>query len=346
MSTQMNRQVRLAARPDGLPKSTDWTIVDKPIARPGAGEVLVKVRYISVDPAMRGWMDDRASYVPPVGLGTVMRALTVSEVIESNNNAYQVGDWVAGNDGVQDYAVSDGSQYMKIDTALAPPQAYLGTLGIAGLTAYCGLLEVGRLQPGETVLVSGAAGSVGAHVGQIAKAKGGRAVGIAGGAEKCAYLVDELGFDAAIDYKNESLRKSLKQACPGGVDVFFDNVGGDTLNNGLAFINVGARVVICGAISQYNNTAPPQGPSNYLTLLIRRARMEGFIYFDFRDKWPAMLKELAAWRAEGKITAREDIAEGTVDIFPDTFLRLFRGDNFGKLMIKLPQPRHPRREAM
>lgn len=333
----MNRQVRLAARPEGLPKSTDWSIVEEPIVAPGPGEVLVKVRYISVDPAMRGWMNDRASYVPPVGLGTVMRALTVSQVIESNNDAYRVGDWVAGMDGVQTYAVSDGAQYMKADTTLAPPQVYLGTLGIAGLTAYCGLLEVGQFQAGNTVLVSGAAGSVGAHVGQIAKAKGGRTVGIAGGAKKCAYLINGLGFDAVIDYKNENLGESLKRACPDGVDVFFDNVGGSTLNDGLTTINVGARVVICGAISQYNNVEPPEGPGNYLLLLIRRARMEGFIYFDFRDKWPAMLKDLVAWRDAGKITGREDIAEGAVDIFPDTLLRLFQGDNFGKLIIKLPK---------
>ncbi len=337
MSNRINRQVRLAARPEGLPKLNGWTIVDEPVVAPGPGEVLVKVRYISVDPAMRGWMNDRASYIPPVGLGAVMRALTVSEVVESNNASYQVGDWVAGMDGVQDYMVSDGAQYMVADTALAPPQTYLGTLGIAGLTAYCGLLEVGQLQAGNTVLVSGAAGSVGAHVGQLTKVKGGRVVGVAGGVEKCAYLIDELGFDAAIDYKNENIYKSLKQACPDGIDVFFDNVGGDVLNDGLAFINVGARVVICGAISQYNKTTPIQGPSNYTMLLIRRASMEGFIYFDFRRKWPEMLKDLAAWRSEGKITGREDIAEGPVDIFPDTLCRLFRGDNFGKLMIKLPK---------
>jgi NADPH-dependent curcumin reductase CurA len=331
-----NRQVRLAARPDGIPRSTDWSIVEEPVAPPAPGELLVKVRYISVDPAMRGWMSDRPSYIPPVDLGAVMRALTVSEVIESSHPSYRVGDWVAGMDGVQTYAVSDGSQYTKIDTALAPPQTYLGTLGIAGLTAYCGLLEVGQMRAGDTVLVSGAAGSVGAHVGQIAKIKGGRTIGIAGGREKCAYLIDELGFDAAIDYKNENVSAGLGRACPEGVDVFFDNVGGEILNDGLAFINIGARIVICGAISQYNNTGPVQGPSNYRMLLIRRARMEGFILFDFREEFPAMMKDLAAWRAEGKVLCREDVAEGTVDIFPDTLLRLFRGENFGKLMIKLP----------
>ena len=337
MSKRLNRQVQLAARPEGLPKPADWAITEEPMSEPGPEEVLVKVRYISVDPAMRGWMNDRPSYVPVLGLGAVMRALTVGEVVASNSGAHRVGDWVAGLDGVQDYAISDGSQYMKIDTGLAPPQTYLNTLGIAGLTAYCGLLEVGQFQAGNTALVSGAAGSVGAHVGQIARLKGGRAVGIAGGPEKCAYLIDELGFDAAIDYKKENLYKSLGRACPDGIDLFFDNVGGDTLNTGLAFINVGARVVICGAISQYNETRSFQGPSNYIRLLMRSSRMEGFIYFDFRDKWPGMLKDLATWRAEGKIVCREDITEGPVDIFPDTLLRLFSGENFGKLMIKLPE---------
>ena len=336
MSNRMNRQVRLAARPEGLPKLTDWSIADEPVVVPGSGEVLVKVHYISVDPAMRGWMNDRPSYIPPVGLGSVMRALTVSKVVESNNDDYRIGDWVVGTDGVQNYAVSDGSGYMKADTALAPPQTYLGTLGIAGLSAHIGLIEVGQVQAGDTVLVSGAAGSVGSHVGQIAKIKGGLAVGIAGGPEKCGYLINELGFDAAIDYKNEDLSEGIKQTCPDGVDLFFDNIGGGTLNAGLTAINIGARVVICGAISQSNTTTGVEGPSNYLALLTRRSRLEGFIFFDFRDKWPAMLKNLTAWRAEGKLVCREDIAEGPVDIFPDVLLRLFRGDNFGKLMIKLP----------
>jgi NADPH-dependent curcumin reductase CurA len=333
---QVNRQLLLAARPEGIPKASDWEIVDTPVPSPGPGEVLTRIRYISVDPAMRGWMNDRASYVPILDLGSVMRALTVGEIVESKCDAFQVGDWVAGVDGVQQYATSDGSQYIKADPSVAPPQTYLGTLGIAGLTAYCGLLEVGQLHSGDTVLVSGAAGSVGAHVGQIAKAKGNRVVGIAGGSKKCSYLVDDLGFDAAIDYQTEDLYESIKRSCPGGVDVFFDNVGGETLDAGLSLINLGARVVICGAISQYNSTTAVEGPRNYLSLLIRRARMEGFIYFDYRAKWPAMLVELAAWRNAGKIVGREDIVEGPVDVFPSTLLKLFSGDNFGKLMIKLP----------
>ena len=323
------------SRPVGLPKASDWAIIDGAIPNIKPGEVLTKVRYISIDPAMRGWLNDSPSYIPPIGLGSVMRALTVGEIIESKNDAFQIGDWVSGLDGVQNYAVSNGSEYIKADLSIAPPQTYLGTLGIAGLTAYCGLIEVGKIQPNSTVLISGAAGSVGAHVGQIAKIKGNRVVGIAGGNKKCDYLIDELGFDVAIDYKKGTLLEEIKQHCPDGVDVFFDNVGGSTLDAGLSVINVGARIIICGAISQYNVTKPIEGPSNYLLLLRRRARMEGFIYFDFRAKWPRMLEELAAWRSAGKIIGREDIIEGEVDIFPSTLLKIFSGNNFGKLMIKL-----------
>jgi NADPH-dependent curcumin reductase CurA len=208
-------------------------------------------------------------------------------------------------------------------------------LGIAGLTAYCGLIEVGAPNAGETVVVSGAAGSVGAHVGQIAKIKGCRAVGIAGGPRKCAFLTDELGFDAAIDYKSEALDAGLARTCPDGIDVFFDNVGGPTLDAALARVNFHARVVICGAISQYNNTTAIKGPSNYLNLLIRSGRLEGFIYFNWREQWPAMIAELARWRAEGRLKCPDDIVEGGVAVFPDTLLRLFTGDNFGKLMIKV-----------
>jgi NADPH-dependent curcumin reductase CurA len=333
--TAVNHQIKLAARPVGLPKESDWERAEAPVPEPGPGELVTKIQYMSVDPAMRGWMNDRPSYVPPVQIGEVMRALTVGEVVASNHDGFAVGDTVAGVQGVQEYAVSDGSGLMKADTALAPAPAWLNTLGIAGLTAYCGLIEVGQPKEGETVVVSGAAGSVGAHVGQIAKIKGCRAVGIAGGPEKCAYLTNELGFDAAIDYKAETLNDGLKRACPDGIDVFFDNVGGETLDAALTRINVFGRAVLCGAISQYNATGPMYGLRNVILLVPRRARMQGFIYFDYRDKWPAMLKDLAAWRAEGKIKARDDIVEGGVQAFPETLLRLFSGDNFGKLMIKV-----------
>ena len=336
MNTKGNRQIRLAARPVGLPKDSDWKLVEESVAEPGPGGVLVKIHYISVDPAMRGWMNDRPSYIPPVQLDAVMRALTVGEVLASNDDRFAAGDFVAGTGGVQNYALTDGSQLTKVDTSLAPLNAYLNTLGIAGLTAYCGLIEIGKVREGDTVLVSGAAGSVGVHVGQIAKIKGCRVVGVAGGPEKCDYLTNELGFDAVIDYKAEPVADGLGRTCPDGIDIFFDNVGGEILDAALARINTGARVVICGAISQYNNTSPIQGPSNYLSLLIRSSRMQGFIYFDFREQWPSMMQELAAWLAEGKIKSRDDIVEGNVDIYPQVLLRLFRGDNFGKLMIKLP----------
>ena len=336
MTENVNRQIRLAARPVGLPKDSDWDLVEKSVPGLGPNEVLVRNRFLSVDPAMRGWMNDRKTYVPPLPLGAVMRALTVGEVIESENSDFAPGDAVAGLGGVQTFALGDGRDLQKIDLSLAPLPVWLDTLGIAGLTAYCGLLEVGEPKEGDTVLVSGAAGSVGAHVGQIAKIKGCRAVGIAGGAKKCSYLMEQLGFDAAIDYKDEKLSDGLKRACPDGIDIYFDNVGGDTLNTALARINVGARVVICGAISQYNATDIPSGPSAYINLLGRRSRMQGFIYFDYRSKWPTMQKDLAEWRTTGKISTEHDIAQGDVDIFPNTLLRLFRGDNFGKLMIELP----------
>ncbi len=335
MTNITNRQIRLAGRPVGLPTASDWELTEEPVPDLREGQVLVKVHYISVDPAMRGWMMDRESYVPPLKLGDVMRALTVGEVIASQNPNLGPGDFVAGVDGVQEYAISDGSLLLQVDTSLAPLPAYLNTLGIAGLTAYCGLLEVGAPRAGETVVVSGAAGSVGAHVGQLAKLKGCRAVGIAGGPRKCAFLTDELGFDAAIDYKSEDLDAGLARSCPDGIDLFFDNVGGESLDAALALINFHARVVICGAISQYNATTAIEGPRNYLNLLIRSARLEGFIYFNWRDRWPAMIAELANWRAEGKLKCPDDIVEGGVAVFPETLPRLFSGDNFGKLMIKV-----------
>lgn len=335
MSNIINHQIRLAGRPVGLPKSSDWEYTEAAVPDLEAGQVLVKIHYISVDPAMRGWMNDRETYVPSLRLGDVMRALTVGEVVASQNPVFATGEFVVGIDGVQEYAISDGSALMKADVSLAPLPAYLNSLGIAGLTAYCGLIEVGTPKMGEAVVVSGAAGSVGAHVGQIAKIKGCRAVGIAGGARKCAFLIDELGFDAAIDYQNEDLNTGLARSCPDGIDVFFDNVGGECLDAALAHINFHARVVICGAISQYNNTAPIEGPTNYLNLLIRSARLEGFIYFNWRNQWPEMVAELAAWLNAGKLNCPDDVVEGGVAAFPDTLLRLFSGDNFGKLMIKV-----------
>src|SRR5258707_13970619 len=261
----LNHQFRLAARPVGVPKASDWNYTEEPLAEPGDGELAVKVLYLSLDPAMRGWMNEGKSYVPPVGIGEVMRAGAVGRVIASQNPGFAVDDHVVGMFGMQEYALSDGKGVNKVDPRLAPLPVFLGTLGMPGLTAYFGLLEVAALKAGDTVVVSGAAGAVGMPVGQIAKAKhkGCRVVGIAGGAEKCQYVVKELGFDACIDYKNEDVKTALKQHCPKGVDVYFDNVGGDILDAVLTQINRGARIAICGAISQYNSTTGMKGPSNY-----------------------------------------------------------------------------------
>jgi NADPH-dependent curcumin reductase CurA len=330
-----NRQIRLAARPQGELKATDWEHADTPAAAPGEGEFAGVTRMISLDPAMRGWLDDRPSYVPPVGLGEVMRAGSVVEVTESNHPKYAVGDHVVGMFGVQEHVVSDGKGVLAVDPALAPLSTYLSALGMPGMTAYFGLLDVGAARGGDTVLVSGAAGAVGSMVGQIAKVKGCRVVGIAGGPEKCALLVDELGFDAALDYRAAGFKQALREATPDGVDVYFDNVGGDILDLALTRLALRARVVICGAISQYNNEAGAQGPSNYLSLLVRRARMEGFVVFDFAKRYGEAAQEIAGWIAEGRITSQEHVVQGSVDDFHETLQMLFRGENVGKLVLEL-----------
>lgn len=333
MSAQ-NRQFRLARRPVGLPVREDWNLTTEPVPAPAEGQFVVKVDYISLDPAMRGWMNEGKSYIPPVGLGEVMRAGAAGTVLESRHPGFQAGDAVSGGFGVQEYAVSDGKGVVKVDTRLAPLPVYLGTLGMPGMTAYFGLLEIGKPQPGQTVVVSGAAGAVGTVVGQIAKIKGCRVVGIAGGRDKCDWLVKELGFDAAIDYKSEDVRKALKAAAPAGIDVYFDNVGGDILDAALANLARGARIVICGAISQYNNTTPVKGPSNYLALLVNRASMTGMVVFDYADRYALAAREMAGWMMEGKLKARSDVVEG-FETFPDTLLKLFRGENTGKLVLKV-----------
>lgn len=330
----MNRQFRLAARPVGLPKRSDWNLTQEPVRDPGPGEVLVKVLYLSLDPAMRGWMNEGRSYIEPVNIGDVMRAYGAGRVVASQNPAFSVGDHVTGAFGVQEYAFSDGKGLNKVDPKLLPLPVYLSALGVTGLTAYFGLLEVGQAKAGDTVVISGAAGATGMVAGQIAKIKGCRAVGIAGGPQKCAYLTKELSFDAAIDYKSEDVSKALHRHCPNGVNVYFDNVGGDILDAVLAQLARGARVVLCGAISQYNATTGIKGPSNYLSLLINSARMEGFIVFNYASRYGEAAREMAGWMAAGKLKSREDIVQG-FETFPDTFLRLFRGENFGKLMLKL-----------
>ena len=330
-----NRQVRLAARPAGLPKPGDWSFTEETVREPVDGEILVKVRYLSLDPAMRGWMNEGKSYIRPVGIGEVMRAGAAGEVIASRHPGFRERDLVIGSFGVQEYAISDGKGVTKADTRVAPLPAFLGALGMPGMTAYFGLLDVGKPNPGETVVVSGAAGAVGSVVGQIAKIKGCRAIGIAGGADKCRYLVDELGFDGAIDYKSEDVKARLNELCPDGIHVYFDNVGGDILDAALARLARGARVVICGAISQYNATQPVKGPSNYMSLLVNRASMTGMVVFDYAARYGEAAREMAGWMAQGKLVAREDIVGGGIAAFPETLLKLFRGENFGKLVLEV-----------
>jgi NADPH-dependent curcumin reductase len=329
-----NRQFKLKQRPVGMVKREDFEFAEGAVPEPGEGEFLVRNAYLSLDPAMRGWMNEGKSYIPPVALGEVMRAGAVGEIVKSKHPKFAVGQHVVGMFGVQDYAVSNGKGVTPADPKLAPLPVYLGTLGMPGMTAYFGLLEVGKPQAGETVVVSGAAGAVGQVVGQIAKIKGCRVVGIAGGADKCRYVVDELGFDACIDYKQEDVKKALKQHCPQGVNVYFDNVGGDILDAVLTQLAMRARIVICGAISQYNNTTAVKGPSNYMSLLVNRASMTGMVVFDWADRYGEAAREMAGWLASGKLKTREDIAEG-LETFPETLLKLFKGENTGKLVLKL-----------
>ncbi len=330
----INRQFRLAARPVGLPKRSDWNLVEEPVPVPGDGEFLVHVGYISLDPAMRGWMNEGKSYVPPVGIGEVMRAGAVGEVIDSKNARFPVGSHVVGIFGVQEYALSNGKGVNLVDAKAVPLPVYLGALGMTGFTAYFGLLDVGQLKEGETVVVSAAAGAVGSLVGQIAKIKGCRVIGIAGGPEKCRMIVDEFGFDAAIDYKHDDVHAALKQHCPKGIDVYFDNVGGEILEAALARLALHARIVICGAISQYNSTTGMKGPANYMALLVTRARMQGFVVFDYASRYGEALRDLATWMTQGKLKSREDVVSSFTD-FPEILLKLFRGENTGKLVLKV-----------
>jgi NADPH-dependent curcumin reductase len=333
--TEVNNQVRLAARPSGLPQASDWDMVAEPLPTPGEGQLLVEISHISLDPAMRGWMNAGASYIDPVEIGDVMRAGAVGRVVACEHPGFAVGDYVYSAFGVQEYALSDGNGVVKVDPSLAPLACYLGTLGMTGMTAYFGLFDTGKMQEGDTVVVSGAAGAVGNAVGQMAKIKGaGRVIGIAGGEEKCRWLVDELGFDAAIDYKSEDVRLALREAAPKGVDVYFDNVGGEILDAVLTRLARGARIVICGAVSQYNATEV-RGPSNYLALLVARASMTGMVVFDYAPRFGQAAAEIAGWMQEGRLISREHIVEGGVSAFPETLLKLFTGENVGKLVLQV-----------
>jgi len=341
LSTLVNHQIRLAARPVGMPTAANWSHTTEAVAEPAEGGVVLKTLALSLDPAMRGWMNDAKSYIPPVGINEVMRAGGVGQVIASKNERYAVGDYVSAGFGVQEYitlAKDDMKRngLVKIDLSVGTLTQWLNVLGMPGMTGYFGLMDVGMPKAGETVVVSGAAGAVGQTVGQMAKIKGCRVVGIAGGAAKCEWVVKELGFDACIDYKAGpgAVRAGLKEHCPKGVDIYFDNVGGEILDDVLAKITRGARIIICGAISQYNNTTAVQGPKNYLSLLVNRARMEGIVVFDYADRYHLAVAEMAAYLKDGRMKSKEDVVQG-LDTFPDTLLKLFNGENFGKLVLQV-----------
>ena len=336
-----NHQIRLASRPVGLPTAANWQASTEPVTAPAAGGVLLKTLALSLDPAMRGWMNEGKSYIPPVALGEVMRAGGVGRVIASEHPGFAVGDRVSAGFGVQQYlslAPTDfkRSGLVKIDLGLGTLSQWLNVLGMPGMTGYFGLMDVGQPKAGETLVVSGAAGAVGQTVGQVAKIRGCRVVGIAGGQAKCDWVVKELGFDACIDYKAgpSAVREGLKAHCPSGVDIYFDNVGGDILDTVLTRINRRARIVICGAISQYNNTTPVQGPKNYLSLLVNRARMEGIVVFDYAERYHLAVAEMAGYLKDGRMTSREDVVTG-LDNFPAALTRLFTGENFGKLVLQV-----------
>ncbi|MEM6625941.1 MAG: NADP-dependent oxidoreductase [Pseudomonadota bacterium] len=329
-----NRQWLINDRPIGRGLvDKDFKRVVNPVQAPGEGEVLVKVLFLGFDPALKGWMENLGGYVAPTEIGEVMRGSGIGEVLESNHSGFAKGDKVMGMLRWQDFATLPGSELQKLeDDELLT--ANLGALGTTGMTAYFGLLKHGRPQAGDTVLVSGAAGATGSMVGQIAKIGGCRTIGIAGGAEKCAWLTGEVGYDAAIDYKNENVRDQLKQVCNQSVDVFFDNVGGSILNDALAHIDMHARIVICGGISRYERGKMPAGPENYFNLIFKRASMSGLIVLDYMSEYPEAQKRMRQWIREGKITYKEDIQSG-FDNIPRTLMRLFSGQNFGKQLLKM-----------
>jgi NADPH-dependent curcumin reductase CurA len=326
-----NEQFRLANRPTGLPSGDTWELTEEPLRDAGDGELAVQVMYISLDPAMRTWLNEGESYIPPVGLGEVMRALGIGRVVATRAPEFGVGDHVVGMFGVQRYAVVPATGATKIASEGAPLPAHLNALGIPGMTAYFGLLDVGRPVQGDCVVVSAAAGAVGSLAGQMARIKGCRVVGIAGGSEKCRMVIEEFGFDSAADYKAGGVGRALREECPGGIDIFFDNVGGGVLEAALGNLARGARIVLCGAVSQYNEPGG-KGPRNYMNLLVKRARMEGFVVFDYAERYPEATRHIAGWIESGELKSREHIVEG-FETFPETLLMLYRGENTGKLIL-------------
>ncbi len=333
---ERNRRVILVERPTGMVDERTVRMEEVDMPELGDGEALAKVRYLSIDPTIRTWMDDAPGYLPPIAIGEVVRAGGVAEVVRSNSELYVPGDLLFGLAGWQDYVIADGGErsMQKLPPGVSPTAA-LGVLGLNGTTAYFGLLDVGKLAAGDVVVVSGAAGATGGAAGQIAKIKGAaRVIGIAGGPEKCGWIVDELGFDAAIDYKHDDVPARLRELCPKGIDLYFDNVGGDILDACLANLAMRGRIVLCGAISSYNERERATGPSNYPALIIRRGRMEGFIVLDYFDRLADARAELAGWLGEGRLKSAEHIVDG-LEHAPDALNLLFTGGNTGKMLVRV-----------
>jgi len=340
MSEIITRQVVLASRPQGEPTDDNFRIVESPLPACGDGEVLVRTIYLSLDPYMRGRMSAAKSYAEPVPIGGVMEGGAVSEVLDSRHEGFKKGDFVVGSTGWQTYALAKGAYLskIKIDSKIAPLSTAVGVLGMPGMTAYTGLLNIGQPKECETVVVAAASGAVGAIVGQIAKIKGARVVGIAGGKEKCDFVVNELGFDACLDHREDYLAQRLAEACPKGIDVYFENVGGKVAEAVYPLLNNFARVPVCGLIANYNDSAPPPGPNMapalMRSILTKRLTLRGFIVSDFASQRDDFLKDVTNWISEGKIKYREDIVDG-LDNAPRAFQGLLRGENFGKLVVKV-----------
>jgi NADPH-dependent curcumin reductase CurA len=332
---QVNKQITLAARPSGMPKPSDFKLVESSVPEAKAGEILVRVLYVSVDPYMRGRMNDVKSYAPPAQIGEVMGAGAVGQVVNSQSAQFETGDFVEGFFGWQEYAISDGKGVRKLDPSLGSLSTALGVLGMPGLTAYFGLLDIGKPQRGETVVISGAAGAVGSIAGQIAKINGCRVVGIAGSDQKIAWLRDELGFDAAFNYKTTpDYYAKLEELCPNGVDVYFDNVGGTITDAVFRLINIGARIVVCGQIAQYNDEKPETGPRLLWRLVVKQARAEGFLVFQFAPRYAEGLKQMAAWLKAGKLKYREQFVDG-IENTPRAFIGMLQGENTGKQLVRV-----------
>jgi NADPH-dependent curcumin reductase CurA len=342
MTADKNRQILLAARPRGEPTLDDFRLVEAAVPEPGPGQMLLRTVYLSLDPYMRGRMNAGPSYAPPVEVGAVMEGRSVCEVVRSNLPQYRAGDLVFAGTGWQEVALSDGQGVRKIDPALGPISHALGVLGMPGFTAYTGLLNIGQPQPGETLVVAAASGAVGAVVGQIAKIKGCRVIGIAGGERKCRFVREELGLDACLDHRQPDLAERLKAACPSGIDIYFENVGGAVFEAVLPLLNNFARVPVCGLIAHYNATELPAGPNRVpqlmLRILVRRLTFRGFIVWDYASQFPAFLADVSGWLREGRIKYREDITDG-LENAPRELIGLLRGENFGKKLIRVsPDP--------